>query len=87
MTVLDATLGYGGHAQGLLRRIVPCGNLTGIDVDPIELPPTESRLRALGFEQDVLTIRRLKFAGKLQIPRGPDERFDIVIADLGVSSI
>ena len=43
---VDATLGYGGHAQELLRRIQPGGRLLALDVDPIELPKTEARLRA-----------------------------------------
>jgi len=47
--VLDATLGYGGHARKLLDRITPGGCLWGIDVDPIEIRRTEFRLRALGM--------------------------------------
>jgi len=45
-TGLDATLGFGGHAEELLRRISPDGRLFGIDVDPIELARTAARLRA-----------------------------------------
>src|SRR5213075_3584705 len=46
---VDCTLGYGGHAQEILARIQPGGRLLGIDSDPIELPKTEARMRALGF--------------------------------------
>jgi 16S rRNA (cytosine1402-N4)-methyltransferase len=83
---LDATLGYGGHARELLPRLLPGGCLFGVDVDPLELPRTEARLRDLGFGEDVLTVRRMNFAGlpRLQAESGG---FDLVLADLGVSSM
>lgn len=83
---LDATLGYGGHTRELLPRLLPGGRLFGVDVDPIELPRTEARLRDLGFGEDVLTVRRMNFAG---LPRLKAEAggFDVVLADLGVSSM
>ncbi|MDR3684408.1 MAG: 16S rRNA (cytosine(1402)-N(4))-methyltransferase, partial [Geothrix sp.] len=83
---LDATLGYGGHTLELLARLLPGGRLIGVDVDPLELPRTEARLRGLGFGEDVLTVRRMNFAG---LPRLKAEAggFDLVLADLGVSSM
>jgi 16S rRNA (cytosine1402-N4)-methyltransferase len=83
---LDATLGYGGHTRELLPRLLPGGRLFGVDVDPIELPRTEARLRNLGFGEDVLKVRRMNFAG---LPRLKAEAggFDVVLADLGVSSM
>jgi 16S rRNA (cytosine1402-N4)-methyltransferase len=83
---LDATLGYGGHTRELLPRLLPGGRLFGVDVDPLELPRTEARLRNLGFGEDVLTVHRMNFAG---LPRLKAESggFDVVLADLGVSSM
>ncbi|WP_306590186.1 16S rRNA (cytosine(1402)-N(4))-methyltransferase RsmH [Geothrix sp. 21YS21S-4] len=83
---LDATLGYGGHTRELLPRLLPGGRVVGLDVDPLELPRTEARLRALGFGEDVLAVRRTNFAGlaKVAAEAGP---FDLVLADLGVSSM
>jgi 16S rRNA (cytosine1402-N4)-methyltransferase len=85
-TGLDATLGYGGHAQELLPRLRPDGRLFGLDVDPIELPRTEARLRALGFAEDLLTVRRMNFAG-LPALRPETGGLDFILADLGVSSM
>ena len=48
-TAVDATLGYGGHATEILKRIQPGGRLIALDTDPIELPKTETRLRSAGF--------------------------------------
>ncbi len=83
---LDATLGYGGHTRELLPRLLPGGRLFGVDVDPLELPRTETRLRELGFGEDVFIPRRMNFAGlpRLQAESGG---FDVVLADLGVSSM
>jgi len=83
---LDATLGFGGHAQALLPRLLPGGRLFGVDVDPLELPRTEARLRALGFGEELLSVRRMNFAG---LPGLLPEvgGFDFVLADLGVSSM
>lgn len=83
---LDATLGYGGHARELLPKLLPGGRLVGLDVDPLELPRTEARLRALGFDEAVLAVRRTNFASlaKVAAELGP---FDLVLADLGVSSM
>jgi 16S rRNA (cytosine1402-N4)-methyltransferase len=85
---VDCTLGYGGHAQALIPRLLPGGRLLGLDVDGIELPKTETRLRTVGFGQDVLSVYRSNFAGlpkvlaEAQIPGA-----DIILADLGVSSM
>jgi len=85
---VDCTLGYGGHARELLARIQPGGRLLGLDTDPIELPKTEERLRALGFGPDVFTARRSNFAGLPQILAAESiPGANIVLADLGVSSM
>ncbi len=60
---LDATLGFGGHTQAILPRLLPGGRLFATDVDSVELPRTEKRLRKLGFGADVLVVRNINFAG------------------------
>lgn len=86
-TVLDATLGYGGHAQEILGRIVPGGCLWGIDADPIEIKRTEARLRSRGFGEEAFQARRINFAGALKLLPDAGGGFDLVLADLGVSSM
>jgi 16S rRNA (cytosine1402-N4)-methyltransferase len=81
-------LGYGGHALEILRKIQPGGRLIGMDVDPIEQLRTEERLRALGFGEDRVLVRRSNFAGLPKVLR--DEGWtgaDCILADLGVSSM
>jgi 16S rRNA (cytosine1402-N4)-methyltransferase len=84
---MDATLGYGGHTEKLLPRLLPGGKLFATDVDPVELPRTEARLRALGFGPDVLIIKKMNFAGITGLLGEAGGGFDCVLADLGVSSM
>ena len=96
---VDCTLGYGGHAQEILPRLAPGGRLLGLDADPIELPKTEARLRALGFGPEIFTAHRSNFAGLPRVlaefpslPASDGERAgvrcaDVILADLGVSSM
>jgi 16S rRNA (cytosine1402-N4)-methyltransferase len=87
-TAVDCTLGYGGHARELLPRLLPGGFLLGLDVDPLELPRTEARLRGLGFEEDVFRVRRSNFAGLPQALAAEGlGGADCILADLGVSSM
>jgi 16S rRNA (cytosine1402-N4)-methyltransferase len=84
----DCTLGYGGHAQEILSRIIPGGKLIGLDADPIELPKTEARLRERGFGPDVFVTIRSNFAGLAQVlARSGIGGADVVLADLGLSSM
>jgi len=85
---LDATLGFGGHAIELLKRIIPGGKLFATDVDPIELPKTAARLAGLGFGSDGFSPHRMNFAGIMKLlPETGGRRFDFMLADLGVSSM
>lgn len=84
---LDATLGYGGHAQELLKRVVPGGRVLATDVDPIELPKTEKRIRALGFDEFTFSARPMNFAAVRGLLHETDGGFDCIVADLGVSSM
>ena len=87
-TAVDATLGYGGHTQEILPRLLPGGRLLGLDVDPIELPKTEARLRSLGFGPEVFTAHRSNFAGLPQVLAQAElAGADVILADLGVSSM
>src|SRR6185436_17198364 len=84
---VDATLGYGGHAVELLRRILPGGKLIGFDVDPIELPRTEARLRAVAPAEALIVIQS-NFAGMArQLASCGIDGVDMVLADLGCSSM
>lgn len=84
---VDATLGFGGHARVLLERIAPGGQLLGLDADPIELPKTEARLRALGHDE-ALIVRRTNFAGmSAALSELGWDSVDFILADLGVSSM
>lgn len=86
-TVLDATLGFGGHTQAILPRLSPGGKLFAVDVDAVELPRTEVRLRRLGFSEDVLAVSKMNFAGIAQLLPEVSGGFDCILADLGVSSM
>jgi len=83
---LDATLGYGGHSLEMLKRLQPNGRLYATDVDSIELPRTEERLRKLGYGDDALVIKKMNFSEIDQIvsEAGP---LNFILADLGVSSM
>lgn len=85
---VDGTLGYGGHAQEILARMQPGGRLLGLDADPIELPRTEARLRALGFGPETFSAHRCNFAGLPQVLAATGlAGADCILADLGVSSM
>jgi 16S rRNA (cytosine1402-N4)-methyltransferase len=86
--VVDATLGFGGHASEILPRILPGGRLIALDTDPIELPKTETRLRAAGLGPDVLTIVHSNFAGLARVLAAQGvPGADVILADLGLSSM
>lgn len=83
---VDATLGAGGHAEALLRRMGPSGRLLGLDRDPHALEIAASRLG--GFGDRVRFVR----AGFDQLAAavasdGWGVGVDAVIYDLGVSSM
>ncbi len=83
--VADCTIGFGGHAAELMRRIGPTGRLIGFDVDAVELERTRQRLEGLGVP---LQLHHGNFAG---LGRGLSaeglDGYDIILADLGVSSM
>lgn len=85
-TGLDATLGYGGHTQRMLECLDGEGHLYALDVDPEESEKTRKRLRALGYGEEILTIKLLNFAQMDQVAKETGG-FDFVLADLGVSSM
>ena len=81
---VDATLGAGGHAEEILRRL-ETGRLLGIDRDPAALTAARERLRNFGdklmvMEGNFAQIAKLHEASGLPPAAG-------VLADLGMSSL
>lgn len=90
-TAVDATLGHGGHALELLRAVTASGapgRLLGLDVDPVERPRAEARLRAAGFTEAQFVSVGSNHAGLPGVlARLGWDGADVVLADLGVSSM
>lgn len=85
----DVTFGYGGHSEEILKKLQPAGQLLAIDVDTLQLPKSESRLRKLGYGEDSLLVRRCNYAGIAGMldKVGWQAGVDFLLADLGLSSM
>jgi 16S rRNA (cytosine1402-N4)-methyltransferase len=85
---VDCTLGGGAHAQAILERLQPGGRLLGIDLDPIELPRTEARLREAGFDSGTFVARQGSFADLPHLLAAEGlAGANLILADLGISSM
>ena len=84
MTVVDGTLGGGGHSLEILKRITPGGKLIGIDKDTYALEQAGERLKQ--FEGETVFVhddfRNIKDILSMLDING----IDGAVLDLGVSS-
>ncbi len=82
---IDATVGAGGHAAGILEASAPDGQLLGIDLDPMALALAEERLARFG---ERVHLVRASFA---DLDRHAAAlgwgQVDGVLFDLGLSSM
>jgi len=83
-TVVDATIGLGGHARLLAHAIGPTGTLVGLDVDPVNLESARAVLADFAGRLELIhanfvelpeVLRSLGIAGA-----------DVLFADLGICS-
>lgn len=87
-TLVDATLGAGGHAERFLTQF-PGLRLIGLDRDPDALRIAGERLAPFA---DRITLVRTRFdgiagIGDAAVSRGPGAQVDGILFDLGVSSM
>ncbi len=83
-TVLDCTVGPGGHADAILQKISPAGKFVGLDQDEQALEIAKNKLEKFGncilMQGNFRKIDAI--LGKLQI-----DKVDAVVFDLGISSL
>ena len=88
-TVVDATLGGGGHSLKILKKILPGGKLIAIDRDEEAIKNFKSRLKDLniGFKKENLELVKDNFADLGNILKTLKiENVDAILADFGMSS-
>lgn len=88
-TVVDVTLGGGGHAGEVMQRISPAGHLIGLDRDAQALSAARSRLNQVTeagaqVRIDLVQDRFDSLAQHLEALK--ITQVDAILADLGVSS-
>ena len=83
-TIVDATLGTGGHSMEILKRITPGGRLIGIDRDENSLAICRQRLKEF---KDSTELVHANFADlDLVMTNLGVEKIDGIVFDLGISS-
>ncbi|MDE6949961.1 MAG: 16S rRNA (cytosine(1402)-N(4))-methyltransferase RsmH [Lachnospiraceae bacterium] len=81
---LDGTLGGGGHAEAVLRRLAGKGHLFGVDQDEAAVAAASERLRPYG---EKVTVIRENYRNAAAVLRQEGvEGVDGIVLDLGVSS-
>lgn len=85
-TIVDCTVGLGGHAEAISERIRPGGKLIGIDADAQALEIAQKRLKGSG-ETDVLLVQGNFDELDAIFERLGIKKADGFLFDLGVSSL
>lgn len=83
-TIVDATIGTGGHAQAILERIMPGGRLIGIDRDEESLGVARQRLSSFCEYCEFVYGNYIDIDSILE--RLNIKKIDGILFDLGVSS-
>jgi 16S rRNA (cytosine1402-N4)-methyltransferase len=78
---LDLTGGYGGHAVEVLARTNAPAGAVLVDRDPNAIKALEERFKGQGVD-----IRQADFYSASQKLKAEGRQFDLILADLGVSS-
>lgn len=81
---VDATVGAGGHAAGILSASAPDGELLGLDADPEAISYAQEVLRSYG-DRVVLQVANFRHLGAVAQALGFGE-VDGILMDLGLSS-
>jgi len=82
---VDATLGAGGHAWGILQASQPGGRLLGMDLDPQALDLAQQRLAPFGSR---VTINQASYTTlNDQLAQLGWEGVNGIVLDLGISSM
>jgi 16S rRNA (cytosine1402-N4)-methyltransferase len=81
---IDATLGAGGHAAGILQASAPDGQLLGLDADPDAVAHAREKLQAFS-ERAVLWVGNFRYLGNVARALGFLQA-DGILMDLGLSS-
>src|SRR3989344_5112728 len=82
--MVDGTLGLGGHAEAILKRIGPAGRLIGIDRDERSLGMAKNRLRSYAKQTDFIhwDFKDLdQILEKLEV-----KKVNGILLDFGISS-
>ena len=82
---VDATLGGGGHAEGILRKLGPEGCLIGIDWD--EEAIEQARRKLDSFKKQVIFVRENYKELPAILKQLKIDKIDGILLDLGVSSL
>jgi len=89
MTVVDCTLGMGGHSEAILRRLGSSGHLIAFDRDPEALALAKERLdeacQELGSDAPKVTLIGEAFSNIAK--HVAPATLDGILADFGVSSL
>jgi 16S rRNA (cytosine1402-N4)-methyltransferase len=82
--VVDATLGGGGTSSAFLDRVLPGGRVLALDRDPVAVERANQRF---AFAGDAFRARQASFSELGRIAAEESLEADIVLMDLGISSI
>lgn len=82
--MLDATIGGGGHAEEILKKILPGGRLIGLDVDKSALKIARENLK--GFDGHFKLINGNFRNLDVLLSKEDIKSFDAILFDLGLSS-
>lgn len=81
---IDATVGFGGHAQRILEKTAPRGKLLAIDQDPMALEEAKSNLEKFGERAKFANVNFSELG--LIIRQWKVTEVHGILFDLGVSS-
>jgi 16S rRNA (cytosine1402-N4)-methyltransferase len=83
-TVVDCTLGRGGHSSALAKRLAPGGTLIAMDVDPRNLEFAKGRLSDAPCAVRLFHANFAELEDVLEVAQ--ITQVDAILADLGIST-